>query len=397
MATNSTIDLQRGPQKFLKILPKRYNSGSAPHFRSRKPGHTYANQDMRVNKKIDDTIVSHVERQDQRNGRKASIGARDGTRRLRLDPRGYASAGGYSSKTRLRDAADQCSKVAKIWSHATKEEDVSLQKKLPLPWSARGESNGDHGAANVCTLAETGVSSRKNEEGILQEVKSPKGSSFSNHKNRASKNDNCNTNTRKPANQGPRNKAECLKSLQDRLHSEGLCATQKKNLNEKTSSDSGSGNVTSSSILKDATLRPTSRKVAYGNSMKKKFSNGQNHLHDKTKKEGNLLPHESDDNSPKCEGPASRNDRERVLYSNPIRRRGHSLPKPSPKKVAIPQGTQHVSNDISPENQSPTRCDNKELIPYPSRGLSLPKLRLDKVAIPQFQGIRIRILRRRNR
>mmetsp|Transcript_9967 Transcript_9967/g.21021 ORF Transcript_9967/g.21021 Transcript_9967/m.21021 type:complete len:310 (+) Transcript_9967:459-1388(+) len=308
---------------------------------------------------------------------------------------------------RLRDAADQCSKVAKIWSHATKEQDVSLQKKLPLPWGVTGKSNGEHGATNVCVLAKAGASSRENEEGILQvqEVKSPEGSLLSNDKHRASKNGNCNSNTRKSTNQGPNNKSECSKNFQDKLHSKGLCATQKKNPNEKTSSDSGSksgsssgnGNITSRSKLNDATLRPTSRKVAYGKSMKKKFSNEQNHLQDKTKKEDNLLPHENDDNSPNSQGPASRNARELVLYSNPIRRRGHSLPTASLKKVAIPQGTQHVSSDISPENQSLIRCDKKELIPYPSRGLGPPKLHLDKVAIPQTQGIRIRILLCQNR
>jgi len=266
----------------------------------------------------------------------------------------------------------------------------------PSSRDAKGESNEERLVAKVYNmLVEAGVSSsKKNTEGIvpveLHEVEAPK-ALFSNGKHRANKKDDCNTRKLAKQGQGPRNnKVECSKEGQDKLHPKGLCGAQKKSIHKETSisstsstasesitdNDSGTSNIK----LKGATLRSTRKTLVDSKITKKKGSNSNVHTHhlgDQSKKEVGFLPDGSDGNSPKSQRPYHCNNRELVLYSNPVQRRGRSLPQRSRKKVAIRQGDQHGR---------PSRCDNKEPSLYPTRrGRSLSKLRVNNAAMPHAQ------------
>lgn len=271
-----------------------------------------------------------------------------------------------------------------------------MQKLTPSSRDAKDESNEECDVASVCNmLAEAGVSSsKKNTEGIvpveLHEVENRK-AVISNGKHRVSKKDDCDTRNVAKQGQGPRNnKVECSKEGQDKLHPKGLCGAQKKSIHKETSSGSTSSTASESSTdndsgtstikLKGTTWRSTRKTLFDSNITKKKGPNSNDHTHHlgvQAKKEVGFLPDGSDGNSPKSRRPSHSKNRELVLHSNPVRRRGRSLPQPSRKKVAIQQGDQQGK---------PSRCDNKELALYPTRrGRSLSKLRVNKVAMPHTQ------------
>jgi len=374
MASSSNTNKRGTSQKFVKIMPKRYNRGRSPHFSSRRSGHKYANQRMDLPYQRVDKKASGKKKEQQQRGRKKEgvVQESSGTtlRGRRRRPRSASAPREGRSSSKIKRDADTKAKVAAIWTRV-KEHDgilelehgsisrIGIERKsvgeetfdVSPPSSHRGENEKreqllsidqrfqQHGKSQGLTSSGDGSDERAtngvyrmvageakfHKESRIQEKFLKEWVSRKNEERDANANDN----EQVEHASGNSSTEECSNDPCGKFYSKGLSGDPQKESPNKNSSNGSSSKMQ----VKDATLLKSSitRWKDYNKSASKKGGSNNGHHHD----DGDLHRQESDGkSSPKNQRRPRGDCGEQTLIPSSLSRRSQSL---SLRRVAMVQ------------------------------------------------------------